>query len=77
MNEPFIFCPRCLRTSTVRVRDSKLELEVSSPGDGTIGSSQIISQMYIDGYCARCKIRFRLTPTGLKLKSHCHTPQRF
>lgn len=66
LDEPFIFCPRCLRTSTVRVQDSKIELGISSPGDGTVGSSRVISKMYIDCYCEHCKIVFRLIPTELK-----------
>jgi hypothetical protein len=66
LDEPFIFCPRCLRTSTVRVQDSKIEVDVGSPGDGTIGYSQVITKMYIDCYCEHCKIVFRLIPTTLK-----------
>ena len=66
LDEPFIFCPSCLRTSTVRVQDSKIEVDVGSPGDGTIGYSQVITKMYIDCYCEHCKIVFRLIPTTLK-----------
>ena len=66
LDEPVIFCPRCLRTSTVKVQDSRIECDIGYAGDGTLGHSQVITKMYVDCYCEHCKIAFRLVPDKMK-----------